>query len=665
MPKPSGGGRYMAGLDGLRAIAVLAVIAYHLNPAWAPGGLLGVGVFFVLSGYLITDLLVAEWKGSGRIAMKPFLLRRARRLLPAMFVMLAAVSLWLLVTDSSRLASLQGDIIAAVLYVSNWWFVFHEVSYFESFGPPSPLGHLWSLAVEEQFYVVWPFVIALLLRIAPKRGKLFALIAAGAALSATAMAALYEPGADPSRVYYGTDTRSFGLLIGAALAVVWPSAKLTSRNVSPLARSVLDGIGAAALIGVLYMVVRSSEYDGALYRGGMVALSLLAALVVATLAHPSSRLGAVLGVKPLRWLGVRSYGIYLWHYPVIALTQPAVQTGGFGWKLALFQAAVSIGLAALSWRFVEEPIRRGAVGKLWMRLRNRKRIGRKVGGKAIVAAAGSLGALILFATCASLLYPSASASSVPSVATPLPQPETEPNRPEESGVIRPEPPGGAADHRVDPPAGAKPGTPVFPESDRKESSGATSGGSGSLPNPPSKETAPGSETKPDASHPAPEAKSGQGITVIGDSVILDAQPHLEKLLPGIAVDGKVGRQLTQAADLIEEMKSDNKLGSRVVIELGTNGAFPRKKLESLLTLIGKERQIILINTRVPRPWESEVNSTLEEVAGSFPNAKVLNWYEASADKDSYFSSDGVHLNSDGAAFYASLVANVLNPAVSG
>lgn len=625
MPKPSGGGRYMAGLDGLRAIAVLAVIAYHLNPAWAPGGLLGVGVFFVLSGYLITDLLVAEWKGSGRIAMKPFLLRRARRLLPAMFVMLAAVSLWLLLTDSSRLASLQGDIIAAVLYVSNWWFVFQEVSYFESFGPPSPLGHLWSLAVEEQFYMVWPFVIALLLRIAPKRGKLFALIAAGAALSAAAMAALYEPGADPSRVYYGTDTRSFGLLIGAALAVVWPSAKLSGRNVSPLARSVLDGIGAVALIGVLYMVVRSSEYDGALYRGGMVALSLLAALVVAALAHPSSRLGAVMGIKPLRWLGVRSYGIYLWHYPVIALTKPAVQTGGFDWKLAAVQAAVSIGLAALSWRFVEEPIRRGAVGKLWMRLRNRKRTGRKIGGKAIVAAAGSLGALILFATCASVLYPAASASSVPSVAAPLPQPETEPNRPEESGgVIRTEPPGGAADQRVDPPAGTKPGTPVFPES-----------------------------------------KSGKGITVIGDSVILDAQPHLEKLLPGIAVDGKVGRQLTQAADLIEEMKSDNKLGSRVVIELGTNGAFPRKKLESLLTLIGKERQIILINTRVPRPWESEVNSTLEEVAESFPNAKVLNWYEASADKDSYFSSDGVHLNNDGAAFYASLVANVLDSAVSG
>lgn len=213
MPKPlNGSGRYIAGLDGLRALAVLAVIAYHLNFSWASGGLLGVGVFFVLSGYLITDILATQWKKYGQLDLKDFWIRRARRLLPAMLLMLAVVVCWTIATDRSQLPTLRSDSLAAIFYVSNWWLIFHQVSYFESFGPPSPLGHLWSLAVEEQFYLLWPLLLALGFRYVPQRGKMALLTLGGAAFSAIAMALLFEPGIDPSRIYYGTDTRSFALL---------------------------------------------------------------------------------------------------------------------------------------------------------------------------------------------------------------------------------------------------------------------------------------------------------------------------------------------------------------------------------------------------------------------------------------------------------------------
>lgn len=619
MPNPSGiHGRYMAGLDGLRALAVIAVIAYHLDPGRVPGGLLGVSVFFVLSGYLITDLLAGEWRRNGRIELKPFLIRRARRLLPAMFVMLAAVAIWVALFDRSRLPALQGDLAAAVLYVSNWWLIFHQVSYFESFGPLSPLGHLWSLAVEEQFYLLWPFIIALGLRYAPRRGQLAVLIVTGAAASALAMALIYEPGTDPSRVYYGTDTRAFGLLIGAALAIVWPSGRL-SMSISAMSRAALDSVGGAALLVVLGMIVWTNEYDAFLYRGGMILLSIATALVVAALAHPASRLGDLMGWKPLRWIGVRSYGIYLWHYPVIVLTKPVVQTGGLDPVLVIVQIAASIGLAALSWHYIEQPIRHGALRKLWIRWRNRKWTGRRTSGPIWAAMASMLLAIVILGGAGAVkVLPGAAHGSAPATAVPLSQQKPD------SGITH-EP------------------VPI-----------------GNITEPPLPTSPPAAEQNPSGvSAPPAASERGKGVTVIGDSVILDAEPYLQKLLPGIVVDGKVGRQLAHAEDVVEELKSRNGLGSRVIIELGTNGTFPRKKLESLLGSLGDVRQIVLVNTRVPRPWQDEVNSTLEDVAESFPNTTLVDWHAASEDKDNLFAADGVHLNTEGAEYYASLVAKAI------
>jgi len=367
MPEPAETGqRYVPGLDGLRAIAVLAVIAYHVGLGWAQGGLLGVGIFFTLSGYLITDLLMAQQATTGHLALLKFWQRRARRLLPALFVMLVVVVCWVAVLQRSQLPSLRGAVAAAAGYVSNWWLIAHNASYFARFGPPSPLGHLWSLAVEEQFYLIWPWLILAGLMLTrglddPARRRWFcrgSLVLA--AVSAIAMEVLYHPGYDPTRVYDGTDTRAFALLIGAALAFARPS-RLMPPQPNRTGRQLLDRVGVLGLIVIAVLIWRTGQYSAFMYRGGLVLLALATGAVVLAAVAPAGRLGLTLGWTPLRWIGVRSYGIYLWHYPIIVLTTPA--DGQETFIRASLQVAASIGAAALSWRFVEEPIRHGAIGR--------------------------------------------------------------------------------------------------------------------------------------------------------------------------------------------------------------------------------------------------------------------------------------------------------------
>ena len=401
MPKPVGSEqRYMPGLDGLRAIAVLAVIAFHEQFGWAPGGLLGVGVFFTLSGFLITDLLLSRWLATGRASLANFWARRARRLLPALFVMLAIVTAWVTLLDRARLANLRGAVAAAATYSSNWYLIVAGQSYFSRFAPPQPLDHLWSLAVEEQFYLIWPWVLLAGLYVIRRRRNAAAIrwlalptlvLAAG---SAVLMWVIYQPAVDPTRAYEGTDTRACGLLIGAALAMVW-SSKIAGRSSRAVAR-VLDVPAAAGLAVIGLMIWRVGQYSGFLYHGGLVVLALATAAVLAAAACPASLIGAALGWRPLRWIGVRSYGIYLWHYPVIVLTTPANATEDL--PRAVWQIAASIGLAALSWRFIEEPVRHGAIGRGWKRIRARQLAG--LGASRLAAATGAAGVLVL--ACAGL-----------------------------------------------------------------------------------------------------------------------------------------------------------------------------------------------------------------------------------------------------------------------
>jgi peptidoglycan/LPS O-acetylase OafA/YrhL len=368
MPEPvKRGQRYMPGLDGLRAIAVLAVIAYHFGVGWAPGGLLGVGVFFTLSGYLITDLLLNQLDNGG-IRLKAFWLARARRLLPALFLMLIVVAAWVTLIGPHQPADFRQAELSAVGYVNNWWLIFHDVSYFAQFEAPQPLNHLWSLSIEEQFYFLWPFLLLLGVRLIPEaankvhvRPRLACVALALSFVSALLMIVLYKPGLDPSRVYYGTDTRAQELLIGAALAMIWPSRRLRT-DIAPDARRIIDGAGVFGLAVVGLMIWQSGAYSSFLYRGGFLVLSFATALALTALAHPASRLAPIVGCRPMRWIGERSYGIYLWHFPIIVLTTP----DGAGPSLVrnTLQLAAIIGVSALSWKYVENPIRHGALRRL-------------------------------------------------------------------------------------------------------------------------------------------------------------------------------------------------------------------------------------------------------------------------------------------------------------
>jgi peptidoglycan/LPS O-acetylase OafA/YrhL len=363
----------MPGLDGLRAIAVLGVIFYHLNFGWAEGGLLGVGVFFTLSGYLITDILLNQ-VSKGGIELKSFWLARARRLLPALFLMLIVVTAWVTLIGPHQPPEFRSAALSAVGYFNNWWLVLHDVSYFERFAPPSPLNHLWSLSVEEQFYIVWPFLLMLGLRFVPDavratgvRPRLAAVTLAVALCSGILMAILYSPSLDPSRVYYGTDTRALELLAGAALAMLWPSRRLHTR-IAAQARRTIEAAGVVSLIAIGLMFWRADEFSPFLYRGGFALLALASVLAVAALAHPASRLGPLVGCRPMRWIGERSYGIYLWTLPIIVLTTPeAAQSADL--LRAVLQIAAIMAVAELSWRYVENPIRHGALGRLWAQWR--------------------------------------------------------------------------------------------------------------------------------------------------------------------------------------------------------------------------------------------------------------------------------------------------------
>jgi len=680
--------RYMPGLDGIRALAVLAVIAYHLDWGFASGGLLGVEVFFVLSGYLITNLLMEERHKHGSIDLKRFWIRRARRLLPAMLVMLAVVVTALAIADTERLAALRGDLWTALTYTSNWYYIFHQVSYFESFGPPSPFGHLWSLAVEEQFYLLWPLLLAaMILFVAPTRGRLVLLVLAGAAASFAAMALMYDPGIDPSRVYYGTDTRAFGLLIGAAFAIVGSG----RRSAQPLARTNgvwLDIVGAIGLIVVIGMIVRTGEYDESLYRGGMLALSIAAACLIAAAASPSGKLGQLFSLRPLRWLGVRSYGIYLWHYPVIVLTNPADANTEPGLMLQFFQVAASVCIAAVSYKYVEEPLRRGKL-KL-PEARSAKSFLRRE--RAALTMIGMI--FVLCISCTQTESGLAGAAhdphtqeslpiisvNMPSVVKPSPAPgghagggdgtsatgcgndtaspvehanhgATAPN----SGGPEPAPgatpdaepvqkPGTNPDAKPAPEPGTTPESSPSPES--------TAPGTNPTPSPDAKPT-PTPDTTPEPAHPPAD------ITFVGDSVILGAKPSLEKLLPGVVVDGKINRQMSAAEEVMNTLTADNKLGRIVFIALGTNGTFSTKTFNRLLDSLGEDRQIVLVNTRMPDKWLKAVNKMLSQASENRPNVTLMDWHTYSGGHADWFEKDGVHLKPKGAKAYTALVEQTL------
>jgi peptidoglycan/LPS O-acetylase OafA/YrhL len=351
----------MPALDGLRACAVLAVMLFNFKVGWAHGGYFGVDAFFVLSGFLITSLLLDEHRRSQRLDLKAFWARRARRLLPALALVLVAVGAY-----ASRAATpvelhqLRADGLSTIFYVANWNQIVSHVSYFQQFAAPSMLHHTWSLAIEEQFYVLWPLLVALLLRRGARRrgvlmGTTIALIAGSAAL----MALLYRPGHDPSRVYYGTDTRAQSLLMGALLAMVLLDRSATPRR--SRAR-LLDVGGCVAALALAAIWLRTSYTDAWQYRGGFLISAVLVCVIIASVTRADARgpLAWCLSRAPLRAIGMISYGLYLWHYPVYVYVN-ADRTGLRGSDLVIVRILCTFAIATVSFFVIERPVRRGAL----------------------------------------------------------------------------------------------------------------------------------------------------------------------------------------------------------------------------------------------------------------------------------------------------------------
>ncbi|MDX6622093.1 MAG: hypothetical protein QOE75_25 [Solirubrobacterales bacterium] len=425
---------YLPGIDALRALAVLAVFFYHAGVDWMPGGFLGVDLFFVISGYLITSLLLREFRRGGHVRLGRFWLRRARRLLPAVGVMIAVTMVVGAIVDPDRVDQMRGDAIASLAYVANWHFVYADVSYFDQFQRPSLFTHLWSLAVEEQFYLFWPLLFAAGMKLFG-RTRLLLGVAAGALASVALAWILFDPSGDASRVYYGTDTHAVGLLAGVALALVWSPTELRRRRTGPLVGPVLDVVGVFALGFIVLSFVNVHDYDLGLWHGGYLWLALVTALLIAVVVHPASRLGGILGQAPVLWLGLRSYSFYLWHWPVLVLTRPGVDVDLPTELLVPLQLALVLVLSELSYRYVELPFRGQGDVKLpagWLRVARPALI---VGVLAIVAFVGWSG---LFASGKDRLDAANAASTAEkAVVVAKPPPKPEPKEPTQTNASPP------------------------------------------------------------------------------------------------------------------------------------------------------------------------------------------------------------------------------------
>ena len=397
--------RYIRGIDGLRAISVLAVLVYHhyvvggSSPGWLPGGFYGVEVFFVLSGYLITSLLLDERTRTGTIALKEFWFRRARRLLPALFLMLAVVVLFSLVfLRDNAISELKSDAVAALTYTSNWWQIIANRSYFETAGRPELLRHLWSLAIEEQFYLFWPLVLAVALKKLGRDRAPWAMVGVGL-LSAGAMALLYTIGVKDSNLYYATPTRLSGLLLGSALAFWWTPRHVRGTT-GKYARVMLDVAGVVGLYLLWWSFRGTHDYDAIAFRGGFLIVDVATLLIIAAVVHPRGDWNKILGIPLLVWIGLRSYGIYLWHFPIFAVTRTAdiEDTFGFsppGWLWFAIRLGLTLVIAALSYKYVEVPIRSGAIKRYMEQLRAARGPGKRRLATRGVAVAGLIALLAI------------------------------------------------------------------------------------------------------------------------------------------------------------------------------------------------------------------------------------------------------------------------------
>jgi peptidoglycan/LPS O-acetylase OafA/YrhL len=617
----------LSGLDGLRAIAVAAVVLFHADFYWARGGYLGVDLFFVISGFLITGLLAREVDATGRIKLADFYWRRAKRLLPASWLMMMGVVVTAAIIARDALPHLRTDTLASLLYLTNWELLHSNTSYFEATGRPPLLQHLWSLAIEEQFYIVWaPLALLVLPRIG-RRALAFIALALGMA-SAAWMAMLahkmgYPEQGDPSRLYFGTDTHGFALLLGAALGLWWqPNQKNLAPGPLTRAGGVLLGLMALASMGALFALL--GEETPTLYPWGFLLAAAASLTLVAVATHPGLVFGRWLDALPLRWIGERSYGIYLWHWPVFMLTRPGIDLRGLDANSVFaLRIAVTLVIAALSYRFVETPIRHGAIERM---LRDARTASRRVSGWSRGIAMMAC-VIIAFGVAGSILWhapvqagPAQDVREALNVDTPASPAAIAAHESDAAAEVAADVAAEAAEN-VDPIPAASVQTPIEPPATTEEP------------------TQPG--------EPPLESFGGDDITAVGDSVLLGSSRLLKATLPGTDVHATMG---WQAADVIRQLKTLKAAGSLravTLVHLGTNGYVTEDQLRQILSMLSDCKRVVLVNTHVPRRWMEANNALIDRVAPDFPNVVVVRWSDTSDNQPDYFVSDGVHLTTIG------------------
>ena len=640
---------HLPGLDGLRAIAVLVVVFYHAGVGWFGGGYLGVETFFVISGYLITSLLLLEREREGRIGFRAFWLRRARRLLPALAIVVLVCLVYAVVFLPAEVAGLRTDALAAAGYLTNWYLIFENQSYFESLGRPSALQHLWSLAVEEQYYLAWPLLFAGMMRIWRPRVVLAATLG-GAIASALLMAFLFNPNADPSRIYYGTDTRAVGLLLGSAMAFCWRPWLRPAREGRLAVGFGLDVGGLAALTLLAVLFLRLSETSAFLYRGGFVLSGAAAAAVIAIAVHPDAHVvPRILGVRPLRWLGTRSYAIYLWHWPVITVTRPGLDTPLDGLALFALRLGVTLLLAELSYRLVESPVRTGALGRAWRSLRSAR------GMQRAYHQSGWAGAgLLLVALTVSVAGAKAAETPdylrVQSVRLKFAEPHSSHGQPVSETVLSPSPASeGAPPSLVGPPPALEATATAAPTPEPAEPADPVAA--------PPVPTAPPRLAEPPAPPPPPppQLPPGTRVLAIGDSVMLGAAYQLGGTLGSVEIDAAVGRQSASAVSVLNAYRSGGGLPSVVIIDIGNNGTLTPRQIDSVMEALEGVAKVVFVTVRVDRPWEEGNNANIWDARSRHPNISIADWHAASTGHAEYFQGDGIHLRPEGAQAFANLI----------
>ena len=586
----------VAGLDGLRTICALAVVGYHMRLRWLGGGLMGVTVLFVLSGYLITSNLMGEYsRRRGKIDIGGFYARRAWRLFPTCIVFIAVIGAVCALASPVLFTKMRPDIVPALLMYLNWSKILAHESYFAAAGAPSPLTHFWSLAIEAQFWLVWPPVFYLLMRRGVKRRTVGIGLIVFALASAALMAALFVPGQDPTRPYYGTDTRAQSLLLGAALAIFFPlraQARRSVRDLRMVGKVFAQGVGVLALAGLIAIMVLTEGYTAFSYYGGILLGSVLTVAVIYSLTIPDSLLSRVLSLPPLAWVGRRSFAIYVWHYPMLELMNPLNDTGAVSYVRLAVELVLIIVVAELSYRLVERPLS-GFVPAFGTLGEASERAGQGEGGTRLPHAVAALPAWV----------PAAAVTGVTLAIMVF-------------GLVTVEPVTVTGSH---------PGEQVVMQSSLKK----------------------------------PLRDGVYDVVLVGDSVSLGANEQLNAYFPHGLIDTRGERQMPEALEVIEALLDQGVVGDDVVFSIGTNGMIDKESLDRLLADVGEERRLWLVNLRSPNAKDQENNAVLASFADAHDNVHLIDWNAATEGQEGWLIEDGIHLTWDGRDAFAKLVVDTM------